>query len=47
MNSQSGVPLLFVHKVRMGLSHVAANVLGKPVLSGPLESYIGKVRDMS
>ena len=46
MNSQSSVPLLFVHKQRMGLSHVAANVLRKPVPCGPLESYIGKVHDM-
>ena len=34
---------MFVH---MGLSHVVENGLKKPVLSGPLESYIGKVRDM-
>ena len=28
-------------------SHVVINVLGKPILSGPLESGIGTVRDMS
>ena len=39
--------ILFVHKQRMGLSHVVTNVLRKPILSGPLESDIGKVRDMS
>ena len=39
--------LLFVHKQCMGLSHVVTNVLRKPILSGTLESNIGKVQDMS
>ena len=39
--------LLFVHKQRMGICHVVKNVLRKPVLIGPLESDIIKVRYMS
>ena len=31
----------------MGPSHMVTNVLRKPVLSGPLESDIRQVRDMS
>ena len=37
----------FVHKHRMGICHVVKNVLRKPVLIGPLESDIVKVRYMS
>ena len=38
---------MFVHKQRMAIYHVVKNLLGKPVLIGPLESDIVKVRDMS
>ena len=31
----------------MRISHMVINVLRKPILSGPLESDIGRVRDMS
>ena len=37
----------FVHKQHMTLSHVVINVLRKPILSGPLESDIVTVQDMS
>ena len=36
-----------VHKQHMRPSHVVINVLRKPILSGPIESGIGTVRDMS
>ena len=35
------------NKLRMRLSHMVINVLRKPVLIGPIESDIVKVRDMS
>ena len=41
------LPRNCLHKQRMGLSHLVANVLRKPVLTGPLKSDIGKVQDMS
>ena len=46
-NSPSNAQLLFVHKQRMGICHMVKNVLRKPVLIGPLESDIVKVRDTS
>ena len=36
-----------IHKQHMRPSHVVINVLRTPILSGPLESDIGTVRDMS
>ena len=47
LNSPSNAQLLFVHKQRIGICHVVKNVSRKPVLIGPLESDIGKVRDIS
>ena len=41
------MPSYFLYTNSMTLSHVVIYVLRKPILSGPLESDIVTVRDMS
>ena len=36
-----------IHRQLRGYCHMVTNVLRKPILSGPLESDIEKVRDIS